>query len=380
MRSAVYLDHNATTPVHERVLERMLPYLGERFGNPSSGHPLGWEARGAVEDARERVAALLGCSIEEIFFTSGGTESNNLAILGAAGAAGGRRAIATTAVEHPATEEPCRVLEGRGWRVSRVGVDGEGLVDAEEVGRAIGEDTALVTVMHANNETGAIQPVAEIARIARARGAAVHTDAAQSAGKVPVRVDELGADLASIAGHKLYAPKGIGALYVRRGTAPPAPVLAGAGQERGVRPGTENVAGIVGLGAACELALETMEEEAARVAALRDDLWLRLSGRIPGLALNGPAERRLPNTLNVRFPGVRGSALLARTDEVAASTGAACHEGGDETPSRVILAMGIPPEEALCSVRLTLGRSTTSEGVALAARALERSYREIRGG
>jgi len=270
---------------------------------------------------------------------------------------------------------PCDWLERHGHRVSRLGVDATGRVGGASAA-AIGDDTALVTVMHANNETGVLQPIAEIARAARAHGAVVHTDAAQSAGKVPVDVGALGVDLLSVAGHKLYGPKGVGALYVRRGT-PLVPFVLGAGHERGLRPGTENVASIVGLGVACAIACRDAGAVEARIRARRDRLWALLRARVPGLALNGHPEERLPNTLNVRFPGVSGNALLAAAPEVAASTGSACHAAG-ESASAVILAMGIPPAEALGSVRLTLGRGTTEEDVRRAAEALGRAWERLR--
>jgi cysteine desulfurase len=368
----VYLDHNATTPLLPEVVDAMLPYLREHFGNPSSGHVYGARARAAVARAREQVAALLGCDPDEVLFTSGGTEANNLALRGVAEAVPARRHLVTTVIEHPATAQPCDWLEAHGWRVSRVGVDGEGRARVEEARAAIGPDTALVTVMHSNNETGVLQPVAELARLARAAGALVHTDAAQSLGKVPVRVRELDVDLLSVAGHKLYAPKGVGALFVKRGT-PLEPLVRGASHERGLRPGTENVASLVGLGVACEVLGRDLEASAARLQSLRDDLWARLAAAVPGLARNGHPGLRLPNTLNVRFPRAAGTAVLEGAPEVAASTGSACH-AGHESASAVILAMGVSPAEALGSVRLTLGRGTTSEQVALAAQALARAW------
>jgi cysteine desulfurase len=371
----IYLDHNATTPLVPEVVDAMLPHLREHFGNPSSGHVYGRRAREAVERARGQVAALLGCAPEEVCFTSGGTEANNLAIRGVAEARPERRHVVTSVIEHPATSVPCDWLERHGHRVSRLGVDATGRVGGAGAA-AIGDDTALVTVMHANNETGVLQPIAEIARAARAHGAVVHTDAAQSVGKVPVDVGALGVDLLSVAGHKLYGPKGVGALYVRRGT-PLVPFVLGAGHERGLRPGTENVASIVGLGVACEIACRDAGAVEARIRALRDRLWVLLRARVPSLALNGHPEERLPNTLNVRFPGVSGNALLAAAPEVAASTGSACHAAG-ESASAVILAMGVPPAEALGSVRLTLGRGTTEEDVRRAAEALGRAWERLR--
>jgi cysteine desulfurase len=373
---AIYLDHNATTPIDERVLDAMLPYLRERFGNPSSGHGYGQLARGAVERAREQVASLIGAAPDEIVFTSGGTEANNLAIRGVAERASAeRRRVVTTAIEHPATERPCAWLERNGFTVARVGVDAEGRARLDAARHAIDARTALVTVMHSNNETGVLQPVSDLAELARAHGALVHTDAAQSVAKVPIDLRELAVDLLSIAGHKLYAPKGVGALFVRRGTAI-APFALGAGHERGLRPGTENVASIVGLGAACALAEGDMATESARVSALRDELWTRIRSAVPRAAINGHDALRLPNTLNVRFVGVSGTALLARATEVAASTGSACHDG-HESASPVILAMGVAPDEARSSVRLTLGRMTQRSDVTRAADALIAAYEAL---
>ena len=368
----IYLDYNATTPIRPEVVDAMLPYLREHFGNPSSDHVYGARARTAVERARAQVALLLGCTAYEVIFTSGGTAANNLAIRGAADARRQRTRIVTSVIEHPATSEPCAWLERHGRHVTRAGVDADGRVRLGEALAAIDTETAIVTVMHANNETGVLQPVEELAPLARAYGALVHTDAAQSVGKVPVRVRELGVDLLSMAGHKVYAPKGVGALYVRRGT-PLEPLVLGAGHERGLRPGTENVASIVGLGLACELAARDLDDESSRIKALRDMLWDSLAAEIPALGLNGHRDERLPNTLNVRFPHASGRAVLEGAPELAASTGSACHEG-HESASPVILAMGVSPKDALGSVRLTLGRGTTEDEVARAAAALVRSW------
>jgi len=376
MNDPIYLDHNATTPVHPEVVEAMLPWLKEHFGNPSSTHVFGRRAHEAVERAREQVAALLGCKAAEIFFTSGGTEANNLAILGVAAAvADGRRHAVTSVVEHPATARPCDRLEQNGWEVTRLPVDGDGLVSIENARAFVRGDTALVSIMLANNETGTMMPMHDIAEIAHLRGALVHTDAAQAVGKIPVRVDELGVDLLSVAGHKLYAPKGVGVLFVRRGT-PIRPVLLGAGHERGLRPGTENVPYIVGLGKACEVAARDVANEAARVRALRDELWDLLSAQVPGIRLNGHLTERLPNTLNVSFPGASGSVVLGAAPEVAASTGSACHEGA-ENPSGVLLAMGLEAITALGAVRLSLGRGISKQHVMEAARALVRAWKEV---
>lgn len=369
----IYLDHNATTPILPEVVDAMLPYLCEHFGNPSSGHVYGRRAHDAVVRARGQAAALLNCDDDEVIFTSGGTEANNLAIRGVVEARVDRRHVVTTAIEHPATERPCAWLEQHGTRLTRIGVDVGGRARAEAARSAIVADTALVTVMHSNNETGVLQPIAEFAELAHAVGAIMHTDAAQSVGKVPLDVRQLGVDLLSVAGHKLYAPKGVGALYVRRGT-PLVPFVLGAGHERGLRPGTENVAAIVGLGMACEIARSDMGAVAARVSALRDDLWQRLESAVPGVMLNGHRLLRLPNTLNVRFPRVTGNTILAGAPEIAASTGSACHAGG-ESASAVILAMGIAADEAIGSVRLTLGRGTTAADIAVTADALVRSWR-----
>jgi cysteine desulfurase len=372
----IYLDYNATTPVLPEIVEAMLPHLRGHCGNPSSGHVYGRRARAAVEAARQQVAELIGCAHDEIVFTSGGTEANNLALRGAAEAVV-RRQVVTSTIEHPSITAPCAWLERQGWRISRLGVSGAGRVKLDQLIDHIGAETALVTIMHANNETGVLQPISALARAARAAGALMHTDAAQSVGKIRVDARALDVDLLSVAGHKLYAPKGVGALYVRRGT-PLAPFALGAGHERGLRPGTENVAGIVGLGVACDAARRSLDVAGARMLALRDRLWTLLCGHVPGLTLYGHVEDRLPNTLNVCFPGVSGTALLAGTPEVAASTGSACHDG-HWAPSSVLTAMGVPAAEATGSVRLSLGRATTDEEIERAGDALWRAWRELRG-
>ncbi len=371
----VYLDYNATTPVLGEVVDAMLPYLREHFGNPSSGHVYGARAMAAVDEARDRVAALLGARPSEVVFTSGGTEANNLAIRGVTARLPEPGHVVTSLIEHPATSRPCAQLERQGFAVTRVGVDDGGRVRPEDLGRVVTGGTALVTLMHSNNETGVLQPIRDAARLAHDHGALMHTDAAQSVGKVPIDVAALGVDLLSLAGHKLYAPKGVGALYVKAGTEL-APLVLGAGHEGGRRPGTENVASIVGLGVACEIARRDLEASSTRLRRLRDQLWDLLRVEVAGLAINGAPGARLPNTLNVRFPEVSGTALLAGAPEVAASTGSACHDGR-ETASAVILAMGVPPASAAGSVRLTLGRGTTDEHVETAARALVRSWRTL---
>jgi cysteine desulfurase len=370
----IYLDYNATTPLLSEVVDAMLPYLREHFGNPSSRHLYGKRARDAIERARSDVAALINSHADEIIFTSGGTEANNLAIRGTT-ARTTRRRVVTSIVEHPATARPVSWLERQGWDIVRIGVDAGGRSRVPELDAAITSVTALVTIMHSNNETGVFQPIQEAVRFARRAGACVHTDAAQSVGKVPIDVRAMDLDLLSIAGHKLYGPKGVGALFVRRGT-DLEPLALGAGHERGLRPGTENVASIVGLGAACALARCDLDAQGTRVSTLRDRLWERLAQAIPQLALNGHVENRLPNTLNVRFPQVSGEALLAATPQIAASTGSACHDG-DESASAVLLAMGIPARAALGSIRLTLGRATTESAVDRAATALARAWRAL---
>lgn len=373
----IYLDYNATTPVAPEVLEAMLPYLREQFGNPSSSHAFGRRAHDAIERARAEVAALIGCAPGEIVFTGGGTEASNLAIRGAVLARPERRRVVTSAFEHPATEATCALLERQGIAVERTAIEPDGCVAPATIAALLRDDTGVVTVMHAHNELGTIQPIAEIARLAHARGALMHTDAAQSLGKVPVAVDALGVDLLTIAGHKLYAPKGVGALYIRAGTRIE-PVLAGAGHERGLRPGTENVAGIVGLGKACAIAAERLDTIAMPMRLLRDLLLDRLRAGVPGLVLHGDPTARLPNTLFLSFPAVDGAALLAATPEVAASTGSACHAGSD-APSAALLAIGVAPEFARGPVRLTLGRETTVEDINLAADALIASWRRLVG-
>ncbi len=371
----VYLDHNATTPVDPAVLDAMLPYLTAEFGNPSSAYGLGGRAHEAIENARAEVAALIGAEPGEIVFTGGGTEASNMAIRGAVKIDQGRRAIVTSAIEHPATEACCAYLEGEGHKVTRVTPAPDGLIDAAHVAAAIDGATALVTIIHAQNEIGTIQPVAAIAAAARRHGALVHTDAAQSVGKIPVDVADMGVDFLSIAGHKLYAPKGVGALYARRGIALP-PLLLGAGQEHGRRPGTENVPYIVGLGAAARIAGAMIEREGKRLAALAGNLLTGLKREIPGIVQVGHATRRLPNTLNVLFPKVSSRKLLENCPRVMASTGSACH-ADSEDPSAILLALGIARNDALGAVRLSLGRHSTQEDVETAVSALAAAWRKV---
>ncbi|WP_435198439.1 cysteine desulfurase family protein [Janibacter sp. GS2] len=360
----IHLDHNATTPVAPGAAEAMWPYLMEHFGNPSSTTPAGARARAAVDRAREQVAAVLGARPDEIVFTSGGTEANNLAIRGVAGVATCRTAL-TSSVEHPATQAPLAHLRDQGWRVHDLPVDAQCRVRLGEVPTT---PVALGTLILAHNETGAIQPVADFAERVHSAGGVVHTDAAQAVGKVRVSVEDLGVDLLSVAGHKLYAPKGVGALFVRRDTTL-APVLRGALQEGGIRPGTENVPGIVALGAAAELADSLLDHEADRQAALRDRLWKRLSRSVPDLIRVSPVTGCLPNTLMVVVPGRLGAAVLEATTALAAATGSACHSGV-HSPSSTLLAMGIEHDTALGSLRLSLGRSTTPTHIERAADAL----------
>jgi cysteine desulfurase len=372
----IYLDHNATTPVHPEVLDAMLPYLREHHGNPSSAHAYGRTARAAVDRARAQVAALIGAAADEVVFTAGGTEATNLALHGVLAGAP-RRGLVTTVAEHPATAEVVTCLEGQGARVTRVPLAATGLVDLAALAAALDADTALVTILHAHNETGAVQPAAAIGALVRACGARFHLDVAQSLGKLPIHVDLLRVDLLSIAGHKLYAPKGVGALYLRRGL-DLVPLLRGAGHERGRRPGTENVPGVVGLGAACELASRDLAALADRLAGQRERLWHRLRADIPGLARSVAPAHALPNTLHLRFPDVDGPALLAAAPAVAASTASACHDGHAVAPA-VLLAMGVPAADARGAVRLSLGRGTTDADLDHAAAALVRAWHAVRG-
>jgi cysteine desulfurase len=353
----IYLDFNASTPVAPEVAAAMRPLLEAHYGNPSSGHWAGQPAHAALEAARREVAALLACSPGEIVFTSGGSEANNLAIKGAFFAArGGANHIVTSQIEHPATIEPCRFLERFGAEVTYLPVDGAGRVNPDDVRRAITDRTVLVTIMHANNEVGTIQPIEEIARIARDRGVLMHTDAAQSVGKIPARVDDLGVDLLSVAGHKLYAPKGIGVLYVRRGVVLE-PLIHGAGHECGRRAGTESAFLATGLGAACALARS--DDRTQEIRLLRDRLWADLRAAFGDqVVLNGHPTLRLPNTLNVSFVGRIGADILARLDGVAGSTGSACHAGRVGL-SPVLAAMAVPSNVGLGAIRFSLGRTTT---------------------
>jgi cysteine desulfurase len=377
MTPPIYLDYNATTPVAPEVADAMQPFLHETFGNPSSSHWYGRRAHEAVEQARGDVAVLIGARPAEIVFTGCATEANNLALPGVAESLTDRRRhIIVSAVEHPAVLEPALWLRAHGWDVSVVPVDRHGWVDPTDIEAALREDTALVSIMHANNEVGTIQPIAEIAALAHERGALMHTDAAQSPGKIAVNVNELNVDLLTLAGHKFYATKGVGALYIRSGTSM-APDVQGAGQEHGLRPGTENVPAIVGMGAAARLAVDRLAQDAPHLQHLRDELHRLLQQGIPDLTLNGHPSLRLPNTLNLSFPRVSGRDLLRAVDnEVAASVGSACHSENDRV-SGVLAAMEIGPARAMGAVRLSLGRYSTPEEIARAAEALVLAWRRL---
>jgi cysteine desulfurase len=358
--SRLYLDYNATTPLHPRVAAAMQGAL-ESYGNPSSAHWAGAPARSIIEDSRRQIASLLGCEPDEVIFTSGGTEANNLALKGLAFAHGVSRShIITSAIEHPAILAPCGFLQRLGARCTLLRVDAAGRIDPEDLRRAIRPETMLISVMHANNEVGTIQPIAECARIAHEHGIPFHTDAAQSVGKIQTQIATLGVDLLSIAGHKLYAPKGVGALYVRRGVTLE-PLLHGAQHERGRRAGTESAMLCAALGAAATLAMDLAPNQ--KIRELRDDFWNGLRERFGArVVLNGHPIERLPNTLNVSFQNAVGSELLASLPDIAASTGSACHAGSIEL-SPVLKAMGITPENGAGAVRFSLGRDTTREHI-----------------
>jgi cysteine desulfurase len=367
MTTPIYLDYNATTPIDPAVADAIEPYLRNHFGNPSSDHEYGYRTRTAMQTAREQVAALLGATPDEVVFSGGGSEANNLAIKGVAYALRARgNHLITSAVDHPAVVEPLRFLERQGYELTMVPVDADGRVDLARVAAAITDQTILVSIMHANNEVGTIQPLRAIADIAHARGVLVHTDAAQTIGKISVRLPDLGVDLLTVVGHKFYAPKGVGALIVRQGISLE-PLIHGAGHEGGRRAGTENVPYVVGLGRAAELARERLPEYQERIRTLRDTLHRLLLERVPTAVLNGHPVERLPNTLNLSFPGVNAAALLAAIrDQVACSTGSACH-AGHAAPSQVLLAMGRDTGLASAALRLSLGWATTAQEVEQAA-------------
>lgn len=374
-RKRIYLDYAATTPTAPQVVEAMLPYLSDVFGNPSSIHSFGQEAKAAVEEARDKIAALIGARGEEIVFTGSGTEADNFAIQGTAYASEGKgNHIITTPIEHHAVMETCKFFQGRGFEVTYLPVDSYGLVDPQDVRKAITDKTILISVMHANNEVGTIEPIAEIGEIARQAGIYFHTDAVQAVGHIPVKVDELGVDMLAMSAHKFYGPKGVGALYIRKGTKL-IPLMHGGEHERRRRAGTENVPAIVGLGKAAEIAQREMDAEAKRLIHLRDKLLKGLMGRIEHIRLNGHPARRLPNNVNVSIEFVEGESMLLNLDleGIAASTGSACSSGSLE-PSYVLLAMGLSHELAHGSLRFSLGRETTEEDI---ERVLEVSPRII---
>jgi cysteine desulfurase len=377
MKQAIYLDYNATTPVEPAVLEAMLPWLREQFGNPSSTHAYGQRAAQAVAVARRQVADLIGAHAQEIVFTGCATEANHLALLGVARSFGaGKRHLVVSAIEHPAVMAPALQLRQQGWDVTVLPVDACGQVSPAQLVDVLRPETAMVSIMHANNEVGTLQPIQAISRITRPRGILLHTDAAQSAGKVSLRVDDLGVDLLTLAGHKFYAPKGVGALYVRQGT-PIQSLMQGGGQEHGMRAGTENVPAIVGLGAAAALALQTLPGTSSQLREFRDQLHALLADGIPGRQLNGHPEQRLPNTLHVSIPGISGSRLLQEVvHSVAASVGSACHSEHDAV-SGVLAAMGIGAARASGAVRLSVGRMTNSDEIAQAASSLVDAWQHL---
>jgi cysteine desulfurase len=378
----IYLDYQATTPVDPRVVEAMLPYLTTEYGNPSSSHAYGRAAAKAVGTARAQVAALIGASApEEIVFTSSGTESNHFALTGVAHAAratGRGEHIITTAIEHPATQATCDQLIAAGFRVTRIPVGGDGRLDPADLERALQPGTVLVSVMHANNEIGTLQPLTDIAELTRERGILLHTDAAQSPATVPVDVDDVGVDLLTLVGHKMYAPKGVAALYMRRGTPPLVPQLVGGGQEHGLRAATENVPGIVALGAAAAIADAEHAADAARIFRLRERLLGELAIALPGLRVNGSLTHRLPGNLSLTIPHIIAEQMMAAAPDLAFSAGAACHSG-DTTPSPVLTAVGLTPDQAARTIRLGIGRYTSDIDITTAAARLITAARHSTG-
>ncbi len=374
----LYLDYAATTPTHPDVVQAMLPYFNQSFGNPSSIYSYGQEARGVIEDAREKVAALIGARPDEIVFTSGGTEADNFAIKGTASTSPDKNHIITSAIEHHAVLETCHFLERRGFQITLVPVDSSGLVDPDEVRRAITDRTALISIMHANNEIGTIEPIAELARVAHEAGVYFHTDAVQTAGQIPVDVNELDVDMLSVSAHKLYGPKGVGALYIRKGTRM-VPFMHGGGQELGRRSGTENVPGIVGFGKAAEIARQAVLTEPARLTPMRDRLIEGILGSIEGSRLNGHRRQRLPNNVNVSIDYVEGESMLLNLDleSICASTGSACSSSSLEA-SHVLLALGLAHEQAHGSLRFTLGKWTVDEDIDRVLEVLPRIISKLR--
>lgn len=361
----IYLDNNASTPLISEVIEAMTPYLKNGFGNPSSNHWYGWQAKKAVEKARKQVAEIINCEMEEIIFTSGGSESNNFAIKGVSETFKSGHII-TSSIEHPSILEVCKYLKTKGYSITYLPVDKFGLVKPELIEEAIRSDTILISIMLANNEVGTIEPIEEIVKIAHKKGITIHTDAAQAVGKIHIDVKQLGIDLLSIAGHKMNAPKGIGALYIKRGIKL-SPIIHGAGHEKGVRAGTENVLGIVGLGAASESFCKNEEQITNNMLSLGEKFWSELKREIPNIQFNGHPSQRLPNTANIYFPGIDSNTLLNQIPEIAASTGAACHTDSS-APSHVLKAMGFSNEKAFCSIRFSIGRTSTEEEIEVAVR------------
>ena len=374
----IYLDHNATTPVDPAVADKMAWLLREHFGNPSSLYPIGRRVKELINEARERVAGALGVDRGEIFFTGSGTEADNMAVFGALEASPGRDELVTSSIEHPAVLEAARALEGRGSKVTYLPVDGHGTVSLDALRSALTPRTGLVSVMHANNEIGTIQPVAEIVRIAREHGVPVHTDAVQSFGKIDVDARRLGVDFLTVSAHKIYGPKGVGALYVRRGAALP-PFLRGGRQERGLRAGTENTAGIVGFGEAVRVLEEKGRKERARIAALAEALKTGIEERIPGARFNGHPTERVKSTLSFAFPGLEAEAILLAlaTKEIYVSTGSACSEESEEV-SHVLQAIGLRPEIARSAIRMSLGRSNSEADIEVVLKELPEIIAKLR--
>jgi cysteine desulfurase len=374
-----YMDHSATSPVNPEVLKEMLPYFTESFGNASTLYALGREARTAMEKAREQVASLIGAQPEEVYFTSGGTESDNIAIKGTASKLKNKgNHIITSDIEHPAVEETCKYLEKNGYQVTYLPVGEEGIVKVSDVEAAITPETILITVMHANNEIGTIQPIKEIGALAREKGIYFHTDAVQSVGKIPVNVGDMNVDMLSISAHKLYGPKGIGALYIRKGVRID-PLLHGGGHERGMRPGTENIPGIVGLGKACQIAEDNLEKNMEYVSSLRDRLIQGVLGNIEQSYLNGHPTKRLPNNANFRFTGIEGESLVLQLDakEINASTGSACSSKKLE-PSHVLMAIGLKEVDAHGSLRISLGTENTPQDIDYTIDAIDEVVERLR--
>ncbi|MGD8984453.1 MAG: cysteine desulfurase family protein [Desulfobacteraceae bacterium] len=376
--SFIYLDHNATTPVDPSAAKAMMPFIQEEFGNPSSPYPLGTRAKERLEQCRQEVAMLLGCKSHDVVFTSGGSESNNMVLKGIVDLRNpGNFHIIASAVEHPAIINPLLFLEELGVGVTVLPVDTFGLVDPEEVRRAIKPHTSLISIMLANNETGTLQPIREISQLAREHGIPLHTDAAQAIGKIPVDVNELGVDFLSVAGHKLYAPKGVGALFIREGQNL-TPLIHGAGQEGGKRPGTENLILTVGLGVACQVARERLQMDMKNMKLMRDRLQELLFGGLEELVLNGHPDERLPNTLNVSVPHIEGNKILDGLSTLYASTGAACHDRSVEL-SHVLSAMGVPPEVGMGALRLSVGRTNDMEQIEEAGRLIVKRVKKLEG-